>query len=184
MASKTIGVFMGAHDGENPNFKKAALEVGAALAQYHYNLVYGGSATGLMGTVARSAKANGVYVTGIHPDNLIPEQAGPELSDNYIQVTDMSVRKDLMFKSADAYLFMPGGLGTLEELSQVLSWTKLGIYNKPLVLLNLDGYYTSLAQWIEHSALEGFESFTDINQYALVNDVASAFEHFAKKFDL
>ncbi|GAK30003.1 hypothetical protein WOSG25_010900 [Weissella oryzae SG25] len=181
MKEQTIGVFMGAHDGANPDFKVAAQAVGRLIATNGYNLVYGGSATGLMGTVAKTAKEHGAYVIGIHPDNLIPEQAGPDLADEYIPVPDMDTRKRLMFDRADAFLFLAGGLGTLEELGQVLSWTKLGMYDKPIVLLNTDHFYDSLAQWLEHSAIEGFEDFIDINQYALISDPETAFAHLTKE---
>lgn len=181
MEAKTIGVFMGSQNGKTPIFHEIAVAVGQKLAENNYNLVYGGSASGLMGTVAKSAKEAGAYVTGIHPDGIIPEQAGPDLADDYIRVPDMDTRKRMMFDQADAFLFLPGGMGTLEELGQVLSWTKLGIYDKPIVVLNVEGYYDGLSSWIEKSAHENFEAFHDLENLSIIADLDIAFTHFNNK---
>jgi uncharacterized protein (TIGR00730 family) len=179
----TIGIFMGAQYGNNEQFDDCAREVAKHLADRKWQMVYGGSGTGLMAEVARTAHDLGVHVTGVHPDTLLPEVADETISDEFIHVPDMDARKWKMFDLADAFLFLPGGMGTLEEFAQAISWTKLGMYDKPIILLNIDGYYDDLGAWIIRAIEEDFVSQTAIPQYAIINSVDLAFDHLANQLE-
>jgi uncharacterized protein (TIGR00730 family) len=173
----TLGIFMGAQYGNNEQFDDSARLVAQTLNKLGWSMVYGGSGTGLMAEVARTAHDLGVHVTGVHPDTLLPESADEGILSEFIRVPDMDARKRKMFELADAFLFLPGGMGTLEEFAQAISWTKLGFYDKPIVLLNIDGYYDELAAWILRAIEEDFVAQVDIKQYAIVDSVPLAFEH-------
>ncbi|MFR6558735.1 MAG: TIGR00730 family Rossman fold protein [Weissella confusa] len=134
MTKQTIGVFMGAQFGHLEAFHEAAAAMGKGIADHDWALVYGGSKGGSMGEVAEHAINAGAHVTGIRPTSLLPEEASDNMKMEHIDVPDMDTRKRMMFDRADAFVFLPGGMGTLEELGQVMSWTKLGYYEKPIVL--------------------------------------------------
>jgi len=153
---RAICVFCGASAGANPAYLAAARAVGAALAGRGIELVYGGGRVGLMGAVADAALAAGGRVTGVIPLALVErELAHPGLSDLRI-VTTLHERKALMAELSDAFLALPGGLGTLEELAEVLSWAQLGLHTKPIGALDVEGYFDGLAAYLDHATAEGF----------------------------
>ncbi|MCM0582937.1 TIGR00730 family Rossman fold protein [Weissella diestrammenae] len=176
MKIQKIGVFMGSQSGKNDHFQLAADETGLQIADRKWHLVYGGSSTGLMGDVAKAAFTNGASVTGVWPNVLLPEAANTTYITNMLKVDNMSDRKQRMFELADACVFLPGGLGTLEELGQALSWSKLNIFTKPIVILNIDGFYEPLELWIQRSQQEAFFDVTAIEQLHIFDSVSRAFE--------
>jgi uncharacterized protein (TIGR00730 family) len=155
-ALRAICVFCGASAGTDPAYLAAARAVGAALADRGIEVVYGGGRLGLMGAVADAALAAGGRVTGVIPSALVDrEVAHLGLTDLRI-VTSLHERKALMADLADAFIALPGGLGTLEELAEVLSWAQLELHAKPIGGLNVAGYFEPLAAFLDHATAEGF----------------------------
>ncbi|MDR3241899.1 MAG: TIGR00730 family Rossman fold protein [Lactobacillaceae bacterium] len=181
--TKKIGVFMGSQQSKNNHFQLAAYETGMQIADRKWGLVYGGSATGLMGDVAKASFDNGAEVIGVWPDVDLPEQPNTDFITELVKVDDMSERKQKMFDASDAFVFLPGGLGTLEELGQVLSWSKLNIYDKPIILLNIDGFYETLDLWIDRSEQEGFFDKAGIKNLQSFDSVSAAFAYLDEKMN-
>jgi uncharacterized protein (TIGR00730 family) len=130
--------------------------LGAELAQQNITLVYGGGRVGLMGIVADAAMQAGGDVIGVIPQALMDTEVGHEHISRLMVVKDMHERKALMAEYADAFIALPGGLGTLEELFETLTWAQLGLHEKPIGLLNVDGFYDGLVDFIAHQVREGF----------------------------
>lgn len=151
MKTKRICVYCGASTGNNPQFAVIAKALGHALAENNIELVYGGGKVGLMGVVADAVLAKGGYVIGIIPQKLVDqEQGNTEIQDLRI-VNDMHERKATMATLADAFIALPGGFGTLEELFEVLTWSQIGYHAKPVAILDVDGYYEHLRLFIKHA---------------------------------
>jgi uncharacterized protein (TIGR00730 family) len=145
---QTLTVYLGSSGHARPVFKDSAKAFGALIAKGGYKLVYGGMDAGLMGAIAQSALDNGAHVTGIIPRKLKDsERILPNLS-NTIMVEDLWDRKKRMFKQADAIISLPGGYGTADESTEMLYWAKLGLHNKPLVLVNVEGYWNDLIAYL------------------------------------
>ncbi|ORZ36470.1 hypothetical protein BCR44DRAFT_152518 [Catenaria anguillulae PL171] len=155
-AIKSLCVFCGSSPGDRPEYIAAAEEIGRTLAQHNVRLVYGGGNGGLMGAVARSCHAAGGKVLGIIPTALAAF-AG-ELIGETIMVEDMHVRKQLMNQYSDAFLTLPGGIGTVEELMETATWAQLHIHSKPVIVLNQFEFYTPLRTWIENAVNSKFLS--------------------------
>ncbi len=153
---KRICVYCGSNSGANPAYHAAARRLGETLAERGIGLVYGGASVGLMGVVADAALARGGEVIGVLPEVLKrKEVAHPGLSALHI-VGSMHERKALMAELSDAFIALPGGLGTLEELFEILTWALLGLHRKPCGLLNIEGYYDGLAAFLERAVSDGF----------------------------
>lgn len=154
-----ICVYCGSSAGENPIYIKAAEIFGETLAKANIGLVYGGGSRGIMGAVAQSVKAHGGNVIGIIPEFLLSKEA-PDAAiidlDELIIVDTMHRRKTLMFEKADAFVTFPGGIGTLEEIIEMMTWAQLGHHNKPMVFANINDYWNPLADLLRHMADEGF----------------------------
>jgi uncharacterized protein (TIGR00730 family) len=151
-------VFCGASAGSDPAYLALAQSVGSGLAQRGIGIVYGGGRVGLMGGLADSALAVGGEVIGVIPRRLVDrELAHPGLTDMHI-VGTLHERKARMAELADGFIALPGGLGTLEELSEVASWAQLDLHSKPIGLLDLGGYWDGLMAWLDHALDEGFIS--------------------------
>jgi len=149
-------VFCGASAGRDPSYAAAAAAVGTELARRGIELVYGGGRLGLMGVVADAALAAGGRVTGVIPTGLVDrELAHPAVSELRIVAT-LHERKAVMAELADAFIALPGGLGTLEELAEVLSWAQLDLHAKPIGLLDVGGYFAHLEGFLDHALAEGF----------------------------
>jgi uncharacterized protein (TIGR00730 family) len=155
-AIRSICVFCGASSGRDPAYAAAAALTGATLARRGIRLVYGGGRLGLMGEVADAALAAGGAVVGVIPRGLVDrELAHPGLTE--LRVVDtLHERKARMADLADAFLALPGGLGTLEELAEVLSWAQLDLHAKPIGLLDVGGYFGALEGFLDHAVSEGF----------------------------
>jgi uncharacterized protein (TIGR00730 family) len=151
-----VCVFSGSSPGASPDYARAAQEVGRALAGQGIGLVYGGAAVGLMGTVADAALEAGGDVIGVIPQALVDKEiAHPGVPDLRV-VGSMHERKALMAELADGFIALPGGMGTLEELFEVYTWTQLGLHSKPLGLLDVRSYYQRLAEFLDHAVAELF----------------------------
>ena len=151
-----ICVFCGASPGNEPRYRDAARDVGAGLAERGIGVVYGGGRVGLMGAVADAALEAGGEVIGVIPQGLVDrELAHPGLTELHV-VDSLHERKALMADLADAFIALPGGLGTLEELAEVVSWAQLELHAKPIGLLEVGDYWTLLLAWLDMAVAEGF----------------------------
>ena len=149
-------VFCGSGDGKNPKYAKAAEKLGAKMAKADIGLVYGGGSLGLMGRIAKSVLSNNGYVTGIIPEFLGEREMMLQDVSNLIVTKDMHERKGLMFKYSDAFIALPGGIGTLEELVEQLTWSQLGQHEKPIYLADIDHFWDPLIDLINHMREEKF----------------------------
>jgi uncharacterized protein (TIGR00730 family) len=147
---KTVCVYCGSGPGTNPHFIEAAIAFGKALADDGIRLVYGGGSLGLMGAVASSVLDHGGSVTGIIPDFLTSRENALSRVQEMIVTPDMHERKRLMFERSDAFVALPGGVGTLEELVEQLTWQQLGRHSKPVLLANIDGFWEPLLALLTH----------------------------------
>jgi uncharacterized protein (TIGR00730 family) len=152
---QTICVFCASADGAKPAYRAAAEELGRALALRHIGLIYGGAKVGLMGAVADAALAAGGQVIGVIPEVLVDlEVAHQGLSELHVTST-MHTRKALMGERSDAFVILPGGFGTFEELFEVLAWQTIGLHQKPIILLNTEGFYDPMLLFLDHCVAEG-----------------------------
>jgi len=147
---KTVCVYCGSGAGANPRFIESARALGKALAENRIRLVYGGGSVGMMGAVATSVLDHGGTVTGIIPGFLTAKENALKRVQEMIVTPDMHERKRLMFEHADAFVALPGGIGTLEELVEQLTWQQLGRHSKPVLLANIDGFWEPLLALIAH----------------------------------
>jgi uncharacterized protein (TIGR00730 family) len=153
---RNICVYCGSSAGVEPVYLEAARALGRDLATAKIGLVYGGGGTGLMGALARSVKDNGGVVTGIIPEFLTEREAAFEAAQNLIIVPDMHTRKRLMFEKADAFVALPGGIGTLEELVEQLTWVQLERHTKPVLIADIDGFWRPLLALFAHMRERSF----------------------------
>jgi hypothetical protein len=147
---RTVCVYCGSGPGTNPRFIEGAIAFGKVLAENGIRLVYGGGSIGLMGAVATSVLDHGGVVTGIIPDFLTTRENALKRVQEMIVTPDMHERKRLMFERSDAFVALPGGVGTLEELVEQLTWQQLGRHSKPVLLANIDGFWEPLLALLAH----------------------------------
>jgi uncharacterized protein (TIGR00730 family) len=147
---KTVCVYCGSGPGTNPRFVEAAVALGKTFAENDVRLVYGGGSLGLMGAVAKSTLDHGGSVTGIIPEFLTARENALARVQELIVTPDMHERKRLMFERSDAFIALPGGIGTLEELVEQLTWQQLGRHAKPILLANIDGFWEPLLALLAH----------------------------------
>lgn len=155
-ASRAICVFTGSRDGADPCYRAAATSLGAALARRGLTLVYGGARVGLMGAVADAALAGGGRVVGVMPQALVDREVAHQGLSELVITTGMHARKAHMGDLADAFLALPGGYGTLEELFEAVTWGQLGLHRKPVGLLDCRGFWDHLRAFLAHIRTEGF----------------------------
>lgn len=153
---KSLCVYCGASDGTLPVYTDAARLLAAAMVRQDIALVYGGGNIGLMGTIADEVLRLGGEVTGVIPTALVEREIGHQGLTRLHIVETMHQRKAMMAELADGFIAMPGGIGTLEELFEVLTWSQLGFHDKPIGLLNAHGFYDGLITFIDHVASHGF----------------------------
>jgi uncharacterized protein (TIGR00730 family) len=153
---KTVCVYCGSGPGTNPRFVEAAIALGKALAESGIRLVYGGGSIGLMGAVAKSVLDHGGMVTGIIPEFLKARENALTRVQEMIVTPDMHERKRLMFERSDAFVALPGGIGTLEELVEQLTWQQLGRHSKPVLLANVDNFWEPLMALLAHMRATAF----------------------------
>jgi uncharacterized protein (TIGR00730 family) len=152
----SVCVYCGSRPGENPAFAQAAVAAGRWIGEHGGQLVYGGGRSGLMGTVAEATRQAGGRVVGVIPQALVDKELANRQCDELHIVQTMHERKAMMAERSDAFLALPGGIGTFEELFEVWTWRQLGYHDKPLGLLNVAGYYDGLLAFLNHSVASGF----------------------------
>ncbi|MBZ2207057.1 TIGR00730 family Rossman fold protein [Massilia soli] len=153
---KSIAVYCGASHGASPIFDDAARAMGRALVAQNINLVYGGGNVGLMGVIADEVLRLGGEVSGVIPRQLVERELAHAGLTRLFVVKDMHERKAMMAELSDGFIALPGGMGTLEELFEMLTWSQLGIHSKPIGALNVDGFYDGLVSFIGHQREQGF----------------------------
>ncbi|KAJ1857291.1 hypothetical protein GGH12_002659 [Coemansia sp. RSA 1822] len=156
--SNLVCVFCGSSTGTDPSYMDAATQLGRELATQGYGLVYGGGTRGLMGQVARSTQANAAPVLGIMPRALMSVEGCANEIGRMLVVNNMHERKSKMNEYARAFIALPGGFGTLEELLEITTWSMLSIHSKPVIVLNTNGYYEPLKKMVEGAVEGGFVS--------------------------
>jgi uncharacterized protein (TIGR00730 family) len=152
----SICVYCGSSDGTDPGFVESARALGSEIGAAGHRLVYGGGNVGLMGEVARSAKAAGAHVTGVIPHFLLSKEKLAAGLDDLVLVDDMHERKKIMFERSDAFVALPGGIGTLEELVEQMTWAQLGRHGKPIVIADIGGFWRPFNDLIAHMRMAGF----------------------------
>ncbi len=150
---KSVCVFSGSSDEADPAYLRAAADLGRALAEADLRLVYGGGGVGLMGACARATHAAGGQVLGVIPDFLVGKERALETVEHVV-VTSMHQRKQMMFEQSDAFVILPGGIGTLEEVVELLSWRRLDLHAKPVAFYNPRGFWKTLFALFQHTVDE------------------------------
>lgn len=153
---RSVCVYCGSGTGGDPAFAEAADALGRHMGAEGLGLVYGGGNVGLMGTVARGVLAAGGHVTGIIPDFLKSRERMLDEAQETLVVPDMHTRKQMMFERADAFVALPGGIGTLEEVVEQMTWSQLGRHEKPILLLSVKGFWRPLLSLLAHMREQGF----------------------------
>ena len=173
---KKLCVFCGSAQGNSERYVQQAQKVGELLASLNVGLVYGGATVGVMGAIADSVLSHGGHVIGVIPKSLVEyEVAHYKVSKLHI-VEGMHERKKMMYDFSDAFLVLPGGMGTLDEMFEILTWSQLKLHSKPIYILNEFGFYDHLLKYIQHSHEEGFikkEHLNLIKELKSVEDVKS-----------
>lgn len=174
---QSICVFSSSIHAASGPFLAAAQELGAAIARRGWTLVYGGTDVGLMGVVARSVHAHGGHVVGVIPAALHHAGIAYSQADELIVARDLRERKAIMDQRADAFVALPGGFGTLEEVFEIITLKQLGYHRKPIGILNVAGYYDPLAQLFEHIYEQGYARPDNRRLYRIVDTVADLFHY-------
>lgn len=153
---RSIGVFCGANAGTNKVYSEAATKLGKLMAIQSIALVYGGGNVGLMGIIADSILAEGGMVVGVIPQSLVDREVAHKGVQELIVVETMHERKAIMAARSDAFIAMPGGFGTFDEICEIITWNHLGIIKKPVAFFNVNGFYDKFFEMIDHTVTEGF----------------------------
>ncbi len=156
LCSANICVYCGSKSGTRSTYQDAAIDLGTAIGRRGLGLVYGGGNVGLMGFLADAALESGARVVGVIPQALEDKELGHRELQELVVVDNMHDRKATMAQRADAFVALPGGFGTLEELFEVVAWNQLGFHDKPIALLNSSGYFNHLLSFLDHALHEGF----------------------------
>ncbi|MDJ1473225.1 LOG family protein [Xanthocytophaga flava] len=176
---KRICVYCGSSTGKNPIYTMVASQLGNAIAAAGLGLVYGGGSSGLMGTVARAVINRGGYVTGIIPTSLVNVENALYDINEYIEVSNFHERKMQMFKLSDAFIALPGGPGTLEEIAEQLAWSYLGIHEKPIFIVNTNGYWNPLIDLLKKTQTYFCHNRNNKANYIIVKDPEEAINIFS-----
>ena len=153
---QSVTVFCGSKYGTNPAYKKEAEALGKKMAENNIHLIYGGGNSGLMGAIANTMLQHGGSVTGVMPKLLIEKEKVHTKLTTLHEAEDMHARKKLLYSLADAAIVLPGGIGTLDEMFEIITWNNLAIHNKKIILLNTAGFYNHLLKHLEYMQTEGF----------------------------
>ncbi|MCW2522786.1 MAG: hypothetical protein JWO63_1121 [Frankiales bacterium] len=173
MTSRRVCVFCGASSGNSEKYSRLASELGAALAGAGLGLVFGAGGVGIMGAVSNAVLAAGGEAVGVIPQALFDREAGRrDLTELHVVAT-MHERKALMHELSAAFVVLPGGLGTMEEFFEVLTWAQLGFHDKPIIVLDVDGFYQPLVELLDHALASGFMAPAD-RRLVTVVDTADA----------
>jgi len=155
-STKSVCVYCGSRDGNAPEYAQAAHATGQMLATNGWRLVYGAGDVGLMGRVANAVQEAGGKTFGVIPTHLLELEVGKRDLDSFVITETMHERKKVMFMNADAVVVLPGGAGSLDEFFEALTWRQLKLHNKPLILLNIDGFWDPLCDLLQHVVDSGF----------------------------
>lgn len=167
-----LAIFCGSSKGNNPIFSEVAINVGKYIAKEKMTLIYGGGNIGLMGLVASTAYENGAKVIGVLPKRLnLPQVCNRNVETERIITTDMHERKKEMYKRSDAFIAMPGGIGTYEEFFETYTWLQLNIHTKPIGLLNIDNFYTPLYEFLIKACEKGFMKKDILDCLSISDDI-------------
>jgi hypothetical protein len=180
---KSICVFAGSAQGSKASYSKSAIDLGQEIAKRSYTMVYGGGSKGLMGVVADAVLEGGSSVTGIITEKLHDVEVGHKNLTSLEIVSSMHERKSRMAELSDAIISLPGGVGTWEEFFEALAWNQLGIYSKPIVLYNVDDYYSKLFEFTQFSVQEGFLPETTHEELFISKSLEEIFE-FIESFQI
>lgn len=170
---RSVCVFCGSRPGLRPAYVAAARGTGELIAAQGWRLVYGAGDVGLMGEVARSTMAAGGRTMGVIPTHLLAREQGRRDLGQFVITEDMHERKKVMFMNSDAIVVLPGGAGTLDEFFEVLTWRQIGLHEKPILLLDTEGYWQPLIALIDHSIAEGYAEASMRDYFTTVPDVAA-----------
>jgi len=173
---KSICVYAGSSTGIKNSYKKTAIELGKQLGKEGFSVVYGGGSLGLMGIMADSFLKEGGDITGVITQQLKDVEVGHKNLTKLIVVDTMHERKAKMAELSEAIVVLPGGVGTWEEFFEALAWNQLGLYSKPIVLLNTDNYYQNLYKFVEKATELGFLPKNSLEDFFLVNEVKKGIE--------
>ena len=180
---KSICVFAGSARGTKASYSKSAIDLGQEIAKRSYRMVYGGGSKGLMGVVADAVLEGGSSVTGVITEKLHDVEVGHKNLTSLEIVSSMHERKSRMAELSDAIISLPGGVGTWEEFFEALAWNQLGIYSKPIVLYNVDDYYSKLFEFTQFSVQEGFLPETTHEELFISKSLEEIFE-FIESFQI
>ena len=176
---KSICVYAGSASGNKIEYTDKAKELGHAIAKNGFSMVYGGGSKGLMGVTADAALSNGAEVTGVITEQLDSIEVGHNGLTKLEIVSSMHERKARMAELSDAIISLPGGVGTWEELFEALAWNQLGFYSKPIILFNVDGYYSSLYQFSKDAIDEGFLPQSTFDELFISENLETIFDFIA-----
>lgn len=176
--AKHICVYSSSSDAVNPLFFKVAQDLGARIALKGYGLVYGGTDVGLMGALARAVHEHGGRVVGVIPDVIKEKLKAPAYLDELVVTPDLRARKAAMEQRADAFVGLPGGFGTLEELFEVITLKQLRVHNKPIALINAHGFYDGLVEFLEQLYRANFIKDAARHLYLVTSDIHAIFPYF------
>lgn len=172
----SLCVYCGSSRGVNPALVPLARDLGKQMAERKIRLIYGGGRVGLMGACADGVMAHGGQVTGIIPQHLQDREIGHSGLTELRVVDNMHTRKRMMFDLSDAFCVLPGGLGTLEELFEVVTWRQLGMHDKPIIILNAEGYWDKLVNMIDCIIDDGFAQPSARQYFSVVNSIGRLFD--------
>lgn len=167
---RSLCVLCGSRDGANPAYKEAAIRLGATMAQNGVRLVYGGGSIGLMGVIADAVLKNGGDVVGVIPDFLMRWEVGHRRLSELIITDSMHDRKRRMFEMADAFVVLPGGLGTLDETFEIITWKQIHLHDAPIVVLDVGGYWEPFCRLIDAVVAGGFAHPTVTDLFSVVSE--------------
>ena len=177
---ETLCVYCGSSAGAAQGYAGLAETLGQRCAEAGVRVVYGGGKVGLMGILADAALAAGGEVVGIIPEHLVRREVGHALVSDYLVVDSMHARKQAMFERADAFCVLPGGIGTLDEAVEILTWKQLDLHDRPVVLIDHDGFWQPLLQLFAHQQAAGFLKPAHMRMFEVVADVDGLFEAIAR----
>jgi uncharacterized protein (TIGR00730 family) len=171
MKQASICVFCGSRTGDHPDYMLDATKFGATFAENNWRLVYGAGDIGLMGAVARAAQDSGADTFGVIPTHLLKKEVGKTDLTRFIVTENMHERKKVMFMNSDAIVILPGGAGTMDEFFEVLTWRQLGLHDKPIFVLNTQGYWDGLLGLLDSVTGGGFADHSLLSYFKVENDV-------------
>ncbi len=182
MTLKSVCVYCGSRPGDASAFTQDAEHLGRGLAQHGWRLVYGAGDVGLMGSVARAAQTAGGNTFGVIPQHLVDWEVGKTDLTSYVVTETMHERKKVMFMNCDAVAVLPGGAGSLDELMEAVTWRQLGLHDKPIFLINTDGYWDPLMHLMAHIVARGFADASLLDYVEVVPDSAATLSALKRAF--